>query len=131
MIYDTNSILNSVKKLLNIESEEDAFDADIIMLINSEFVTLQQLGVGPREGFTISSSDTTWDEYTDDPLLREAAKTYVYLRVRMIFDPPASSTVADAINSRMAELEWRLNHQAEYKQMEEDHAAALENEGGE
>ena len=121
MTHDTDSILISIKKLLNIEDVDTAFDADIIMLINSEFVTLQQLGVGPASGFSIQGPEDTWVEYVDDPLLRETARTYIYLRVRMIFDPPASSVVSDAINARMSELEWRLQHQAEYDRMQEDH----------
>lgn len=124
MMVDTDSILISVKKMLNIYPTDEAFDPDLIMLINGEFMTLHQMGIGPEEGFSITEPDTVWTEYINDKLLLPAVMNYVYMKVRMIFDPPASSVVADAINGRIAELEWRLVHQAEYKQMEADHEAA-------
>lgn len=112
-LIDNGSILMSIKKLLNVDPEEQAFDTDIGMLINGEFMTLHQLGIGPDEGFSISDADTKWTDFSKDKTLLEAVKEFVYLRVRLIFDPPASSVVADAINSRINELEWRLNIQAE------------------
>lgn len=122
MVKDIDSILVSIKKFVNIDPLDEAFDQDIIMLINAEFMTLHQLGIGPDEGFAITEPDTVWSEYVSDPLLLNSVRTYIGLKVRMIFDPPASSVVADAINNRIAELEFRLNHQAEYEQMEEEHA---------
>ena len=110
---ETDSILMSIKKMLNVEHDDDAFDTDIGLLINSEFMTLQQLGIGPKDGFRIHDADATWGDFSDDKTLIEAVKEYVYLRVRMVFDPPASSIVADAFNSKIAELTWRLNVQAE------------------
>lgn len=112
-LIDDGSILMSIKKLLNVEHDDPAFDTDIGMLINNEFMTLNQLGIGPETGFSISDADALWTDFSDDKTLIETVKTFVYLRVRMIFDPPASSVVADAINSRINELEWRLNLQAE------------------
>lgn len=112
-LIDNGSILMSIKKLLNVDPEEQAFDTDIGMLINGEFMTLHQLGIGPNEGFSISDADTKWTDFSKDKTLLEAVKEFVFLRVRLIFDPPASSVVADAINSRINELEWRLNIQAE------------------
>lgn len=112
-LIDDGSILMSIKKLLNVEHDDQAFDTDIGMLINNEFMTLNQLGIGPETGFSISDADALWTDFSDDKTLIETVKTFVYLRVRMIFDPPASSVVADAINSRINELEWRLNLQAE------------------
>lgn len=112
-LIDDGSILMSIKKLLNVAHDDPAFDTDIGMLINNEFMTLHQLGIGPDEGFAITDADTAWSDFSDDKTLIETVKTFVYLRVRMIFDPPASSVVADAINSRINELEWRLNVQAE------------------
>ena len=112
-LIDDGSILMSIKKLLNVEYDDTAFDTDIGILINNEFMTLHQLGIGPDEGFAIKDADTVWTDFSDDKTLIETVKTFVYLRVRMIFDPPASSVVADAINSRINELEWRLNVQAE------------------
>ncbi len=110
---DSSSILGSVKKLLGISPTDDGFDYELKDLINAEFLSLYQLHVGPEEGFSIEGLDDTWDSYTDNKKLQDAVRQYIYLRVRMIFDPPASSTVADAINGRIAELTFRLNIQAE------------------
>lgn len=104
-----DSILTSIKKLLGITEEYEHFDQDIIMHINSVFMILTQMGVGPEDGFTISNSTTTWSEFTNDDKKIEAVKTYVYLKVRLLFDPPASSSVMDAMNRSISEFEWRLN----------------------
>ena len=130
MITDIDSILLSVKKMVNIDPLDEAFDQDIIMLINAEFMTLHQLGIGPGEGFSITRPDTVWTDYITDPFLLSSVRAYIGMKVRMIFDPPASSVVADAINNRIAELEWRMNHQAEYEQMEEEHAQNQNNDTG-
>ena len=103
------SILTSIKKLLGITEEYEHFDQDIIMHINSVFMILTQMGVGPEEGFTISDSTTTWNEFTNDDKKIEAVKSYVYLKVRLLFDPPASSSVMEAMNRSISEFEWRLN----------------------
>ena len=102
------SILTSIKKLLGITEEYEHFDPDIIMHINSAFMILNQLGVGPEEGFFIKDKSSTWDEFLSGSNL-EAVKTYVYLKVKLLFDPPLSSTVIEAIKSQISELEWRLN----------------------
>lgn len=112
-LVDNGSILMSIKKLLNVDPEDQAFDTDIGMLINGEFMSLHQLGIGPAEGFSITDADTVWTDFSNDKTLIETVKTYVYMRVRLIFDPPASSVVADQINSKIHELEFRLNVQAE------------------
>lgn len=112
-LFDDDSILMSMKNMLNIEKNDPAFDTQIGMLINNEFMTLHQIGIGPDEGFAIHDVNTKWTDFSDDQTLIETVKSFVYLRVRMLFDPPASSVVADAINSRINELEWRLNVQAE------------------
>ena len=117
-MIDKDSILVTVKKILNVPAEEQAFDTDLVLLINSEFMVLKQLGIGPENGFSISDYDTTWYDYTKDKDLIDTLKIYVALRVRMIFDPPASSIVADAINSRINECQWRLNVQAETNRKE-------------
>ena len=104
-----DSILISVKKMLGITAEYTHFDADIIIHINSVFMILNQLGVGPREGFSISSDVETWDEFTNDNLTIESVKSYMYLKVGLLFDPPTSSNVLDARNRLVSELEWRLN----------------------
>ena len=103
------SILTSIKKLLGITEEYEHFDRDIIMHINSVFMILTQIGVGPEDGFTISDKETKGNEFTNDDKKIEAVKTYVYLKVRLLFDPPASSSVMEAINRSISELEWRLN----------------------
>ena len=99
-----DSILSSVKKVLGIEPEYTQFDPDIIMHINTTFSVLNQLGVGPEDGFSIVDDTAVWN----NPKL-EMVKTYIYLSVRALFDPPASSFVLDSINRKISELEWRLN----------------------
>lgn len=107
------SILTSIKKLLGISEEYEHFDADIIMYINSVFSILTQLGVGPPEGFSISDSDATWDEFlTEDPRL-EMVKSYMGMKVKLLFDPPLTSSVMEAANRSISEFEWRLNVAAE------------------
>lgn len=103
------SILNSIKKMLGPDAEYDHFDPDIIMHINTVFMVLQQLGVGPEEGFFIEDDTATWADYLADPTKLQMVKTYIYLKVRLVFDPPTSSTVMNAINQLIAEYEFRLN----------------------
>ena len=105
------SILDSVKAMLGITPEQTHFDQDIIMHINSVFVILQQIGVGPKEGFTITDSSATWDEYITEDDDLDAVKTYMYLKVKLLFDPPLSSSVLEANKQLINELEWRLNVQ--------------------
>lgn len=104
-----DSILTSIKKLLGITEEYENFDQDIIMHINSAFMILNQLGVGPKSGFSISDKSSTWDEFIPENSNLEAVKTYVHLKVKLMFDPPLSSTVIEAIKTQINELEWRLN----------------------
>ena len=104
------SILTSIKKLLGIAEEYDHFDNDIIMHINSVFMILTQLGVGPSRGFMITDSSATWDDFlpeASDDL--QAVKTYMYMKVRLMFDPPTSSAVMESMNRMVSEFEWRLN----------------------
>lgn len=108
-----DSILNSIKKLLGIEAEYEHFDTDIIIHINTIFLTLNQLGVGPEAGYAIRGKEEQWLAYTSDMLWVEAIKTYIYLKVRLIFDPPTNSFLIEAMNKQIAELEWRLKLQAE------------------
>lgn len=103
------SILTSIKKLLGIAEEYTHFDDDIIIHINSVFMILHQLGVGPEEGFYIKDAANKWDEYVSDPTALQAVKSYVYLKVRLLFDPPQSSALIEAINRQISEFEWRLN----------------------
>jgi hypothetical protein len=109
----SDSILNSTKKVLNLAEDYDVFDPDVIMHINGVFSTLNQLGVGPAEGFMIEDDAPTWDAFLgDDPRLNHV-RTYVYLRVRMLFDPPTTGYAVDALKEQIKELEWRLNVQRE------------------
>lgn len=108
------SILTSIKKLLLISEDYIQFDADIIMHINSVFMTLQQLGVGPSEGFFIEDATAKWTDFVDDITQIQAVKTYIYLKVKLLFDPASvgSSTLA-SYERQIQELEWRLNWVAE------------------
>lgn len=103
-----DSILTSVKKSLGIDSEYEHFDEILIFHINSVFSILTQLGVGPDGGFSITDRSTTWDEYMPDGAKLQFVKTYLGLKVRVIFDPPLSSGVLDAIKTQIQELEWRI-----------------------
>lgn len=107
------SILTSIKKLLGMPKEYTAFDQDVIMHINSVFMVLKQLGVGPSEGFFIEDDSTTWSEYIEDPLKWHAVKTYMYAKVRLIFDPPQNSSHIKCLEQTVAEFEWRLKHESE------------------
>ena len=108
------SILTSIKKLLGITEEYEHFDADIIIHINSVFMILTQLGVGPSEGFSIKDKSTTWNEFVSDNQL-ESVKSYMHMKVKLMFDPPLSSAVMECMNRMISEFEWRLNIAAESK----------------
>lgn len=103
-----DSILDTTKKMVGFDWDYHAFDIDIITHINSTFFTLQQLGVGPEAGFSITDNEMTWADYTVDNSI-EAVKSYVYLKVRMLFDPPANSFTQEAMKNQATEFEWRLN----------------------
>lgn len=109
------SILTSIKLLLGITEEYEAFDQQIIAHINSVFMILTQLGVGPPEGFMIDNKADTWNEFISDEKKMQLVKSYMYLKVKMLFDPPSSSAVIDSTNRMINEFEWRLNSQAESK----------------
>lgn len=108
-----DSILTSIKKLLGIDESYEIFDPDIIMHINSVFMVLRQMGVGPPSGFTISDDSAVWTDYIPDIEKIEAVKTYIYMKVRLVFDPPTSSALLDALKQSIQEYEWRLNVEAE------------------
>jgi hypothetical protein len=107
-----DSILDSIKKLLGIEPEETHFDQELIMHINSALMNLNQLGVG-EECVMISSDLNTWDSILGINTNLEAVKIYIYLKVRLVFDPPTSAFVLDSIERQITQLEWRLNVQVE------------------
>lgn len=112
-ILEIDSILSSIKKLLGLSEEYDPFDSDIIIHINSVFLTLNQLGVGPDEGFFIIDKSAIWSDFASDKILVNAVKTYMYLKVKLLFDPPASSTAIESINRMISEYEWRINKHVE------------------
>lgn len=112
------SILTSIKKLLGIAEDYDHFDQDIIMHINTVFAILTQLGVGPATGFSIADKSSMWNEFISNKLYYEPVKTYVYLKVKLVFDPPQSSIVLEATNRMISELEFRLNAAAETKSLQ-------------
>ena len=104
-----NSILTSIKKMLGVAEDYTEFDEDIITHINSVFLNLTQLGVGPEEGFMIEDDTAVWEDFMDDSIRLQAVKTYMYLKVKLLFDPPLSSSVTESFTRMIAELEWRLN----------------------
>ena len=121
---ESESILDSVKKMLGVDADCPDFDLDIIMHINSVLSVLQQLGVGPEGGFSISGPDETWADYLgDDANHINLVKSYLSLKVRILFDPPVSSSVMDSLNRITSEFEWRLNVAAENKQLEDQQAS--------
>lgn len=103
------SILTSIKKLLGIVEEYEHFDADLIMHINSVFSILTQLGVGPIDGFSIQDESAVWTDFIQDNSKIELVKSYIHLKVKLLFDPPLSSAVIEAMNRMISEFEWRLN----------------------
>ena len=113
-----DSILQSVKKMLGIPEEHEQFDVDIIIHINSVFNILMQLGVGPEEGFSIEDASATWSDYTTDENLN-LVKSYVYAKVRFLFDPPTSGIVTGAQQELIKEMEWRLNVQVDPEDCDE------------
>ena len=114
------SILTSIKKLLGIAEEYEHFDADLIMHINSVFSILTQLGVGPSEGFSIEDKTATWNDFIPEGLMLQSVKSYIYLKVKLLFDPPTSSSVMESSNRMISEFEWRLNVAAESANKEEN-----------
>lgn len=106
----TDSILNTTKKLLGIAEENTEFDLDIILHINSVFTILTQLGVGPSKGFFITDGSATWSDFIPEGEMMEAVKSYMGCKVRILFDPPTSSSATmQALQNMCNELEWRLN----------------------
>lgn len=103
------SVLDSVKKLLGLTPDYTEFDIDIIILINSTFGTLHQLGVGPVDGFEITDNTATWDSFLFGDPRYNFVKQYVYLKVRLTFDPPSVGALLESMNNIVKELEWRIN----------------------
>ena len=118
VIESMESILTSIKKLLGIMSDYTNFDDDIIIHINTAFAMLNQLGVGPEGGFMIVDANSRWEDYTTEKNLN-MVKTYIYLKVRLLFDPPTSSALIESINRTLSEIEWRIFLEGDPKPEEE------------
>jgi len=103
-----DSILTTIKKLLGIEEDYTQFDTDVILGINTALAVLTQIGVGPSCGFSISDKETTWVDFVGVERPFEAIKSFVHLKVKLLFDPPASSGLLDSINRMISDLEWRI-----------------------
>lgn len=109
----SDSILTSTKAALGLSADYTAFDQEIIMFINSTMGTLNQLGIGPARGFRIADSSATWTAFLGDELRYEGVKSYVYLCVRILHDPPVNGTVLSAFQKLKEESEWRINRARE------------------
>lgn len=107
------SILTSVKKMLGPEEDYEHFDPDLIVHINSVLATLNQLGVGPDDGFSIRDKVAKWSDFIGDDQLMNLVPTYVYLKVRQLFDPPAAAATQEALEREVNRYEWRINVAAE------------------
>lgn len=110
------SILTSIKKMLGLTEEYKHFDVDIVTHINSTFRVLHQLGVGPSKVFRITDASESWSDFIDEDCEGfDEVKTYVYQRVKMLFDPPLSSAHMSALKESIAEFEWRLQVETEFQ----------------
>lgn len=115
------SILDSTKKTLGLDFDYDVFDQDVVMFINSAFSTLNQLGVGPEGGFRVVNEQDLWEEINLPQEQLHMVQTYVYLRVKFLFDPPSTSYLITAVKEQIEEHEWRLRDLQEFRQYKEDH----------
>lgn len=111
-MYD--SILNTIKKLIGIDKDYGVFDLDLIVAINSSFMILNQLGIGPDKPFSIKGPDETWKDFFGDEEIFALAKSYIYLRSKLLFDPPNSGVLHEAVERQISEFEWRMHVQADY-----------------
>lgn len=108
-ISNNDSILTSIKKLMGLTEEYDAFDQDILILINSVLFELEQIGVKAKDGFALSDKTSVWSDYSDDDRLLNALKPYIYMKTKLTFDPPTSSGSLDSMNRIIDRFEWRIN----------------------
>ena len=103
------SILDTIKQLLGIPTDDDSFDTDVKVNINAAIFTLSQIGIGPSNGYIVTSNTQMWNDYIGSSLINlEGVKNYIYLKTKIIFDPPTNSTTIQAINDNLKELEWRM-----------------------
>lgn len=115
-----DSILTSIKKLLGIAEDYEHFDQDLIIHINSVLSVLTQLGVGPSEGFSIEDENATWNDFIPEDKRLSSIRSYVYMKVKLLFDPPLNSSVMESMNRMISEFEWRLNVAVEPTQSNEE-----------
>lgn len=104
-----DSILASIKERIGIAEDDDSFDTDIIDLVNSAFADLNDIGVGPSDGFSISDRHANWDDFSEDVRVLSSVKDFVYLTVKLTFDPPTQTSLLTSMENRLKKLEWRLN----------------------
>ena len=109
-----DSILTSIKKLLGIAEEHTSFDLDLVMHINSVLAILTQMGVGSSDGFSILDDSAVWTDFIPNDARLEFVKSYVHMKVKLLFDPPLSSAVIESTNRLIGELEWRINSAVNY-----------------
>ena len=109
-VYMEESILNSIKKLLGPSASDEHFDQDIIMNINASISILTQIGLGPSEGFVIEDDSAIWSDLIGEAKNLELVKTYVYLKAKMVFDPPSSGTITESYNKIISEYESRISY---------------------
>lgn len=102
------SILKTIKQLIGCPDDFEQFDLDLIVHINSAFSTLTHLGVGPKEGYRITGADNAWSEFEDNAQKLSLIKDYVYIKTRLLFDPPTSGSLMDSLKEQLKEMEWRL-----------------------
>ena len=103
-----DSVLNTIKKLLGIDADDDSFDSDICIGINSAILTLSQLGLEGKEGFIVTSDEQEWSDYLNDNKLLPMVQQYIHLKTKMSFDPPQNSIVGEKLKQIITELEWRI-----------------------
>lgn len=116
---EANSILLTVKKALGVDADCSDFDTDILIHLNSVLAVLQQLGVGPDDGYYIEDETPSWEDYLGESHAYVAmVKSYIIAKVRLLFDPPVSSAVMESLNRICSEFEWRANVAAENKALE-------------
>lgn len=103
-----NSVLNTTKKLLGLDADDDSFDSDICIGINSAILTLSQLGLEGNEGFIVTDDTQEWSDYLNDNKLLPMVQQYIHLKTKMSFDPPQNSIVCENLKQIITELEWRI-----------------------
>lgn len=122
-----DGILDTIKKLLGIDEDDDSFDIDIIIIINSITPILGQMGIGPSNGYIVTSKEDKWSDYISDSEINlEGIKNYIFIKTKLIFDPPTNSTTIESFNKVLSELEWRMMLSVETDITKEDIDASIQ-----